>query len=135
MRDSQYEADPQLVYDNKYGFYRSKNIRRVPEKDAKTQVVRKIEFMLRNPENICRKDEKFGCCCTCVFHAAVNAHCSHFPHKEGECVCNEFLGFYVCTLFQDETGQVNLSGRHSPGCECHTPRKTSPKLSGVASAH
>ena len=72
----------------------------------------KFEYLVGNEK--CYLDTRWeSCCCTCANHAEVNKHCCHSPKENNKCVCDEYLGFYVCTALHKMDGSgVNLSGNH-----------------------
>lgn len=56
------------------------------------------------------------CCCQCVSHKKVKAHCWYVEHEPvNSCNCDQEMGFYVCTLFcdMDPSEEVaQISGTH-----------------------
>ena len=77
--------------------------------------------------NLETEHKKWGCCCLCLFHEKVYAHCCHSPGniyepltKSEDCVCNEWLGFWIC--LPPEMNRASLSGKHGC-CELYQARK------------
>ena len=71
------------------------------------------------------KSRWHGCCCQCVYHAEVFAHCCHSPRSTGQCVCSNSLGFFICTCFMSFPARANLCGEHGfcEMYECRTEKE------------
>jgi len=86
-----------------------------------------INFGFIDNHNCTLNDKTFPdqCCCKCVYRKKVIAHCLHVAHNPShECNCGDEMGFYVCSVFdeQDNTGNVSICGTHGL-CECFTKRE------------
>ncbi len=89
--------------------------------------IKHIEFDYVDNWTCNLKDKEYshwGCCCQCTQHLRVTNHCSTYPkiNRTG-CVCDDNLGFWVCTVFANtnETDRANLSGEHGV-CEMFRKR-------------
>ena len=95
----------------------------------------KITFDYKDPFRECFEETWGGCCCHCKSHMEVHKHCCHSPKpkgREGDCVCEDSLGFYVCTVFANmgdgETDKAHLSGKHG-FCELFVRRTSKQQIS------
>ena len=84
---------------------------------------KRIQFQYLN-SNKCNQEaiKKIYCCCRCAHHLEVFKHCCYNIRKD-DCICNESLGFYVCTVREIHEGKrASISGKHGC-CELFTERR------------
>jgi hypothetical protein len=91
-----------------------------PDKVSEKQ----ISFVYKDSQP-CQMETRWkGCCCICKHRMAVYKHCCHSPRLEGKCVCGEFLGFYLCSIWVNYEGtwerRIQLCGEHGY-CEMYDP--------------